>query len=242
MAMKTAAAVRRGLAHQLRGIPCQDEARAAHTGDCAVAAVCDGAGSCPRSEVAARALCGWIVEWLPPRFEELYALEEGALVERVLAEGLRRLDDTGLDRWESSCTLVCAARHRDGRLLVLHVGDGFAFSGQEVLSHPENGRFAEETYFFSSPDAARHLRVLRRVEAGVTAVLLTTDGCGDALYDGEARRPAAAVKKLCDGIAACTEEEVAAALRRNLEEVFAQVSEDDLSLAMLWCGADGPET
>ena len=58
------------------------------------------------------------------------------------AEGLRRLDDTGLYRWESSCTLVCAARHRDGRLLVLHVGDGFAFSGQEVLSHPENGRFA----------------------------------------------------------------------------------------------------
>ena len=242
MAMKTAAAVYRGLSHQVRGVPCQDEAKALHTGDWAVAAVCDGAGSCPRSEVAARALCGWAVRWLPQRFDELYALEDRELARRVLEAGLERLDATGLDRQEAYCTLLCAVRHRDGRLLVLHVGDGFAFSGQEVLSHPENGRFAEETYFFSSPDAARHLRVLRRVEAGDTAVLLTTDGCGDALYDGEARRPAAAVKKLCDGIAACTEEEVAAALRRNLEEVFAQVSEDDLSLAMLWCGADGPET
>lgn len=236
MRMKTAAAVRQGLAHRLRGTPCQDAARGAHNGQCAVAAVCDGAGSCPRSEVAARALCGWIVDWLPARFDELYGLEERALAARVLEAGLRRLDETGLDRPACSCTLLCAARHRDGRLLVLHIGDGFVFSGEEVVSWPENGRFADETYFFSGPDAAAHLRVLRRREAGDTALLLTSDGCGDALYDPDAGRPAAAVKKLCDGIARYPEEQVAAALEYNLAEVFSQVSEDDLSLAMLFCG------
>ena len=235
MAMKTSAAVYRGLSHQVRGVPCQDEAKALHTGDWAVAAVCDGAGSCPRSEVAARALCGWAVRWLPQRFDELYALEDRELARRVLEAGLERLDATGLDRQEAYCTLLCAVRHRDGRLLVLHIGDGYVFSAGEALSLPENGRYANETYFFSGPCAEEHLRVLRRRETGPTTLLLTSDGCGDALYDAAAGRPAAAVKRLCEGFARCTEEEAAEALEHNLREVFSRVSEDDLSLALLRC-------
>lgn len=239
MNAKRAAATRQGMSHRFRNTPCQDEACTGQNEHCVVAAVCDGAGSCPHSELAARALCRWIVAWLPDHFDELYALSDGALADRVLEAGLPQLDRTGLPREECSCTLVCAARHRDGRLLIVHIGDGFVFSAQEVLSYPENGLFAEETYFFNAPGAAAHLRVVRRVEHEPTALLLTSDGCGDALYDAKNKCPVAAVTKLCRGIATHTSEEVTAALERNLEVVFSRESDDDLSLAMLWC--DAPE-
>ena len=239
MNAKHASATLQGISHKFHGLPCQDEACTGQSDSCAVAAICDGAGSCAHSELAAQALCRWIVCWLPDHFDELYPLDDDALVDRVLEAGLPQLDRTGLPRESCSCTLVCAARHQDGRLLILHIGDGFVFSANEVLSYPENGLFAEETYFFNAASAASHLRVVRRRESGSTSLLLTSDGCGDALYDARSRAPVPAVAKLCHGIAQHTSEEVAAALKRNLEVVIARESDDDLSLAMLWC--DPPE-
>ena len=233
--MKTAVAVRRGTSHLLRGAPCQDSAAGTSQRPCAAVALCDGAGSRENSELAAQRLCTLAAEWLPEAFDELYALEEDDAAAAILREGLAQLDALAMTRDECLCTFLAFARHEDGRWLMAHIGDGYIFAPDEVLSYPENGMYANETYFFSGPHAAEHLRVKKGFDSGATAVLLTSDGCGDSLYDQPADRPSPAVRKLCLGLGSHTEEEAREALAYNLSEVFAGRSDDDLSLALLWC-------
>lgn len=238
--MKTAAAVQRGTGHLAQGLPCQDRAVGRVGPSCAVVVLCDGAGSRADSHRAAQCLCDWASVWLAEAFDALYALDGPGAAARILREGLARLDALEMEPDECLCTFLAFARHADGRWLMAHIGDGYIFASDEVLSHPENGRYANETYFFSEPRAAEHLRVAKGRDRTETAVLLTSDGCGDALYDREADRPVPAVRKLCLGLAAHTSEEARQALAYNLSEVFAARSDDDLSLALLWCPAPEP--
>ena len=238
--MKTAVAVRRGTSHLLRGTPCQDSAAGTSDPPCAAVVLCDGAGSREHSELAAQCLCRWASQWLPAAFEELYALapEEAAAV--ILRAGMAQLATLEMPASECLCTFLAFARHEDGRWLMAHIGDGYILAPDRVLSYPENGLYANETYFFSGARALEHLRVHKGYDREATAVLLTSDGCGDSLYDQASDIPSPAVRKLCLGLAVHTEEEAEQALAYNLSEVFAGRSEDDLSLALLWCAPPAP--
>ena len=60
-----------------------------------------------------------------------------------------------------SCTLVgCVASAGGGRFF--HIGDGYAIyqgaAGDSVLSRPENGEYADETFFVTDEDWKDHLR------------------------------------------------------------------------------------
>lgn len=238
--MKIAAAVQRGTGHLAQGLPCQDCAVGWVSPSCAVVVLCDGAGSRANSHRAAQCLCDWASVWLAEMFDALYDLDRPAVAAYILREGLAQLDTLGMEPDECLCTFLAFARHADGRWLLAHIGDGYILAPDEVLSHPENGRYANETYFFSEPRAAEHLRIAKGCDWKETAVLLTSDGCGDSLYDRETDRPVPAVRKLCLGLAAHTSEEARQALAYNLSQVFAARSDDDLSLALLWCPAPEP--
>ena len=235
--MKTAVAVRRGTGHLMQGLPCQDSAAGTAQPPCAAVVLCDGAGSRAHSELAAQRLSLWAAGWLPAAFDALYELEPGEAASSILREGLAELASLEMEPDECLCTFLAFARHEDGRWLAAHIGYGYIFAPDHVLSYPENGRYANETYFFSGPRAAEHLRVRKGRDENATAVLLTSDGCGDSLYDQGADRPAPAVRKLCAGLETHTPEEAQQALAYNLSEVFAGRSDDDLSLALLWCPA-----
>src|SRR5208282_5579565 len=63
-----------------------------------------------------------------------------------------------------SCTLVgCVASPGGG--CFFHIGDGFAIhqgaAGDSVLSRPENGEYADETYFVADENWQDHLRLTR---------------------------------------------------------------------------------
>ena len=235
--MKTAAAVRQGTGHLMQGLPCQDRAAGSSRPPCAAVALCDGAGSRQHSERAAECLSQWAVQWLPGVFDRLYRLPEEGIAAVLLQEGLAQLRELEMPLDECLCTFLAFARHEDGRWIAAHIGDGCILLPDAVLSFPENGRYANETYFFSGPQAARHLRVRKGRDRTATAVLLTSDGCADALYDRCTGSPAPAVRKLCAGLETHTQEEAQQALARNLSEVFSGRSDDDLSLALLWCPA-----
>lgn len=246
MIAKAAAACLRGNDHVMMQLPCQDCAAAEVRPPLAVAVLCDGAGSCAHSELAAERLTQWLPGWLQAEFETLYALPDPQAAETLHAAGCAELKTLGMPPRECYCTLLFYAQHADGRWLCGHIGDGFIFrvadGASTVLSMPENGRYANETYFFSGPQAVEHLRIQRGQTDGETAVLLTSDGCGGALYNAEEQKIANAVRVLCSwpAVPDATEEEVTEAYRKALEERFAAVSDDDLSLAVLWCSLDVP--
>lgn len=242
MSLRYAMAALRGQAHVLEGLPCQDCTAGTAAEGVTVAVLCDGAGSCPRSEAAAACVCRWAMEFLPRNFAALWEMEVKLCAALLAERGRGALEEAGLGG--VLCTMLLFACREDGRWLAAHIGDGYIFLREggavRVLSYPENGAFSNETFFLCEPDAEEHLRVYRGTAKGAMQALLTSDGCGESLYDLELRMPAPAVEVMCGWLDSYDGETVSRALARQLEELFSAQSDDDLSIALLsWdSGAD----
>lgn len=88
------------------------------------------------------------------------------------------------------------------------------------------------------PSAAEHLRTFRGRVEGAFQALLTSDGCGDSLYDWEAGRPAPAVDTMCGWLTRRDGPAVTEIIIDQLTDLFSFLSEDDLSIAILGFSPD----
>lgn len=176
-----------GFAHEEDDIPCQD----AHTfkireDGYLIAAIADGAGSAAKSHIGAEAYVGAVVD----RFSaasDLPSMSEDAMtaafVEAINAT-TRSLIETDAAAEISSAdfasTIVMAVADQDGGMF-FHVGDGagvalkLADPAEAIVSKPQNGEYANETYFVTMDGWEDHLRV---TSFGGTfdTVLLMSDG------------------------------------------------------------------
>jgi hypothetical protein len=186
MAWHVHAAAAIGRSHVEGGLPCQDAYARECVGDVLVAVVCDGAGSQPRSHEGAQALSSDVVAALAARVREgtlspaspdIHAIAReavtttrNALIERAA------LDGTALAHF--AATLVGVIADRNGGAF-FHVGDGVGVAvgddGACVVSLPENGEYANETYFVTGDDWEAHLRVTP-IAGPVASVMLMSDG------------------------------------------------------------------
>jgi len=233
-----------------QGAAGQDACHCVVTDDVLVAVVCDGAGSVREgrtgADFVAHALTGLLADaWrahrgppdLRPEGEALRAIVQGA-VETVR----NRLADLAVSHQcaleEFSCTLVGCVASPDGGCL-FHIGDGFAIqqdaSGEAVLSRPENGEFADETYFVTDTSWRDHLRVtpLRAPERGCIIGLMS-DGTAPFAVD---RARSGFFRPFIDPITAYLREATASigneALRNLLESSRAsEISPDDKTLLL----------
>jgi len=234
-----------------QGAAGQDASHCVVMDDVLVAIVCDGAGSVQEgrtgSEFFARALG-----------EELSStLHADRSVPEVQAEGSARIEATIRSAIEAvrallaelaasrqlalhdfSCTLVgCVSTPGGGCLF--HIGDGFAIqqgaAGDCVLSRPENGEYADETYFVTDENWKDHLRL--------TPLPVPERGCVIGLMsDGTApfainRARSGFFRPFIDPIAAYLREATAPngneALRNLLESPRAcEISSDDKTLLL----------
>lgn len=241
MSTRYASAVRQGFLHRMKDMPCQDRTAGSTEGPVSLAVLCDGAGSCPESELAAERVCRWALEDIPNCFDELYAMAQDELPAALVARGQAALNAALLG--DKLCTMLLFSCHRDGRWLAAHIGDGYIFLREQgstrVLSHPMNGRFLNETFFLCESDADRFLRTYRGQGGEELQALLTSDGCGDSLYDRRAGTIAPAVDKMCGWMTDYDSQTVSQALAHALADPFSQESHDDLSIAILsFCRAE----
>lgn len=153
----------------------QDASHCVVSDELLVAAVCDGAGSAREGRAGASFMARALAEQLaldlaadrgilavdPAQERERRELVIRRALETVrsrLAE-LAASHDLALDDY--SCTLVGCVAAREGGCF-FHVGDGFAIqqgpAGDTVLSKPENGEYADETYFVTDENWQEHLR------------------------------------------------------------------------------------
>lgn len=223
----------------MTGAPCQDRAVGFAGGALAGVVLCDGAGSCPHSERAAQRLTEWLPDYLQIKFDTLHALPPEEAAAALAAAGQAALEVLDMPMQECYCTLLFYAAHTDGRWLCGHIGDGYIFRVRQdtavVFSAPENGRAINETYFLSEPGSAQHLRIRSGELHEPYAVLLTSDGGGDTLFDRLQQQPAPAVERLCGWLAEKDEQTVTDALARVTQEKMVPATEDDVSVAILYC-------
>ena len=168
------AAGKRNLEH---GEASQDACHHIVTNDLLVAVVCDGAGSVREGRTGSNFIARNLAEHLSsalgagaepsrPDMQPAGSARLDAAIREAIEAVRTRLGDLAASRelalHELSCTLVgCAASPGGGCLF--HVGDGFAIvqsaAGDSLISGPENGEYADETYFVTDENWMDHLRI-----------------------------------------------------------------------------------
>lgn len=187
----TAASVR-GREHASDGRPRQDACAWRSDGGRLVAVVADGAGSAPLSREGARLCSAAVVDSLFAStltvLEDEVAVRQSIEAAIVTARALiaERIEGSlGGSMRDYSATVVGVwAEGESGWLF--HIGDGAAAAtrtrelGRSVVSPPENGRFAEETFFFTDPAWRARLRITPFEDCDF--VVLASDGAGSFTF------------------------------------------------------------
>ena len=199
-----------------------------------------------RSRKAAPVRSSLRTPWLNNFRLTLQAEGSAAPVEATIQSAIEsvrtRLADLAASRQlalhDFSCTLLgCVATRRGG--CFFHIGDGFAIqqdaAGGSVLSRPENGEYADETYFVTDENWRDHLRLtpLPAPEPGCVIGLMS-DGTAPFAVN---RARDGFFRPFIDPIAAFLREATAPngneALRTLLESPRAcEISHDDKTLLL----------
>jgi hypothetical protein len=170
-----------------------------------LAMVADGAGSAARGGEGAAMLCARVAERLQVFFDWGFdrgcsrAMLLGACrsVRDGIVDARNRLvgaDEGGAgdgDLADFHSTLVGVALMPTGGGIAFQIGDGATLAldagDRWVMSAPENGEYADTTFFFTQPDWRRHLR-FRFIPPTFETVFVMTDGTTDLALTGAGAR------------------------------------------------------
>lgn len=184
-----------GTGHLDQGSPCQDycEIETSADGRWLVASVSDGAGSAARGGEGAQTVTRWVTRELIGQIDEIERRGPGVWlkdrVHAILLDAREALRAAGASIYDFHCTLVGVLVGPTGGFF-FHVGDGAAMASRAqiietpdpepqlqlwngvILSAPENGEYANETFFITQDDWIKHLRgEILPPEANVIALM-----------------------------------------------------------------------
>jgi serine/threonine protein phosphatase PrpC len=232
----------RGHSHETNGTECQDTWTKYATQDALAVCVCDGAGSAVHSRIGAEITSKIVTQWLAEFFDDAFTapLDVFQSVHSDILDALRKTaDDLACEIGDLSCTLVAVAVDSAGRYVHWHLGDGgiiVRFDNElMVLSAPQKGEYANETFFVTENDAAEHLQFgasTKEIE-DVTGFAVFSDGLEGLLYCHTTLAVAPAITGMLDWHKQADEDAVSRALEKNLTEVFRTKTNDDCSLVLL---------
>lgn len=187
-----------GASHLSHNIPCQDRFAAWAEGDSGCIVVCDGAGfeGYAKTGQGARILSSTLAQFTRDRQTTLRSNWAGDLT-AIIGEAIEGaisimmsqpyVAQDNLTIEDFSCTLVglywCELGH-----MTFHIGDGLAIVGEDQpditlgtklhLSHPRNGEYSNETFFF--PTYRNDLRIA--FGPRISFALVMSDGVQDLIY------------------------------------------------------------
>lgn len=171
-----------GKSHIDGGLPCQDAYGSSFDNGRLVAVVCDGAGSANKSDIGARECADSICKFLSGVVGSSSSCITPSVIEQAIEVARAHLQlctyDIGVSLRELACTVVGVLLFQDGGCL-FHIGDGMAVielaDDSSTLSLPENGEYANETYFVTGDDWRFHLRITS-FSGTIRCISLMSDG------------------------------------------------------------------
>ena len=232
-----------GRGHAESAAPCQDAYATKVLGSVGSVALADGAGSRKHSDRGAQICVDAVSGFVAKQFDTLLRLSETrpeAVSEMILqcaVVALRRYvrrKKYGLE--DLACTLLFAA-YKEGHVLAGHLGDGVIgvqdATEVRVLSLPENGEYANSTFFVTDKGAASRLRIYQFDVTGTVGLMLMSDGTAESLFNRSTKGLAPAVETMFGWARKLPAKKLSAILEQNLEQVFRAKTTDDCSIAIL---------
>ena len=199
---KVVGASARGEAHIKSDLPCQDHHHFEVWNDTLVAIVCDGAGSASHSDQGARLGSEYLTQSLIEAVRSLRmdVFKDEAALRVLLETKIQELREHLPKGDAESGPLELSAFHatlvgllfRPGGGFFFHIGDGAALAlnaehtDTVAFSAPENGEFADQTYFYTMDNWKEHLRITPVGEQAHTLLLMsdgTTPFCLNRSHD-----------------------------------------------------------
>ena len=159
----------KGISHIKSGTPCQDYNISCDNGDTYAIILSDGAGSALHSEIGANIVCEALKAYVFEDFEYLYNCDAKELKSRLIHRIRTRLGIAAKKHNSSkndfASTLLFVAVNNN-KFICGHLGDGIIGTIDNdnnaiALSLPENGEFANSTYFTTSKNYQYHLRIAK---------------------------------------------------------------------------------
>lgn len=184
--------VRPGRFHVSMKQPGQNDVYTLHHGNLTAKVLADGAGNTRWGALGARIAAEIAGGYLLHHFHRFYGRTDGDQIRwEVTArinQGLRNIaQDQEADVMEFGATLMALVVHRDGRYLLVHVGDGFcgAVDASGALRHLSGGPSSWRVTLTTAP-GFRSARVYRGQLPGA-AFFLASDGCTELLWQDDVR-------------------------------------------------------
>lgn len=232
-----------GRGHKGTATPCQDAFAIKLIGGVACIALADGAGSRKYSDRGAQICVDSVAGYLAKNFDALLGQSKtrpesvGDMILQAVLVRLRRhvrRKKYGIE--ELACTLQFAA-YKDGKVLAGHLGDGVIGiqNGDDlkVLSLPENGEYANSTYFVTDKGAPSRLRIYQIDVSDKAGVMLMSDGTAESLFNRSTGELAPAASTIFGWARKLTQKKLGEVLEQNLEQVFRAKTVDDCSIVLI---------
>lgn len=240
-----------GKSHIDGGIPCQDAFALNAIDEVLIAAVCDGAGSAALSDVGSNLVASTLVSSIADQYragETMHRLDAEAFkskIEQMVAaaranlEALAQTENRPLGDY--SATLVGAVTSAEQGYF-FHIGDGLAIAqcaapeNGNIISLPENGEYANETYFITGSEWAEHLRITP-IGSKINLLALMSDGAMPfVMSKGNADFYRPFIDPVANYLETVSETDGSKALEGTLSDVRThQITSDDKALLIaLW--------
>jgi serine/threonine protein phosphatase PrpC len=240
---KIATAWVQGRSHLTKNTPCQDRTfqlvENHKTGTFYGISLADGAGSCSHSDIGAEVVTNRILFFLKSNFSSLFKknnIDEKVLV--YIEKELKKISkQNNYDLKDLSSTLLFIAIKNDS-FIIGHIGDGIigVLNNENkisVISYPENGEFANSTYFTTSLKYEKRLKILKGTIKNSLGFILMSDGTGESLYDKKNKILIDINADIINWLENNSEKDVKDALNNNLKEVISQRTLDDCSIGII---------
>lgn len=234
-----------GRSHAASNTPCQDFAAGRRKPQMAAVALADGAGSRVKSHIGAEAAVRASLRLLLTQFDSLFenskrdAAQTCILIHQYLMQDLEAAArQHNCNVADLASTLLFVA-YKDRRYLACHLGDGVIAqatpNGQlSVLSKPENGEFANTTWFITDQGAPNKMRLyFGEGDDLPSGFVLMSDGTAESLYERRSGTPAAVIGKLLEWNASLSRAKMFDVLDANMKKAFSLKTTDDCSVALL---------
>ncbi|WP_456279017.1 PP2C family serine/threonine-protein phosphatase [Bacillus sp. AK128] len=229
-----------GRSHLKQQLPCQDYTLSVQTPDMTILVLADGAGSASSSHIGSKTVVHKMINVLQMHFEDMFKEEDHQLLRKriigILLNELEGIDDFSGNIKDYASTLLYVAIKGD-RYLAGHIGDGViglqvAGGNFKVLSNPENGMYANTTYFITSDEAWKFLRLYKGSTEEKTGFILMSDGTAESLFNKQIQGFAPAITRMLDWLRDHSNQKISVVLETNLETVIKQQTQDDCSIAL----------
>lgn len=240
---KIASAYVQGRGHVAKNVTCQDRTfkliEKHEKGKFYGLSLADGAGTCEHSDIGAEIVTNKVLSFLKSNFTSLYRSKNISknIIYNIEKELKTVATQNNLDFNSLSSTLLFVAI-KNKKFIIGHIGDGVIGmldnkNKISTISQPENGEFANSTFFTTSLKYKNRLRITKGTTKNCLGFILMSDGTEESLYDKKNKQLINTSGVIINWLKAHSEEDVENALYDNLKKEIAKKTLDDCSIGII---------